>query len=141
MLALMATSVALARRPVIRLSGHWTATTGPAQVLRGTWTAEISPKKPNEAHGYWRLLSESGDILLEGKWWARKTGHGWHGTWKARSGDSQPFTGVWRASISSSNTETFAKMLKSTARKILTGNWQYGGYAGGWWLRGPEQQR
>lgn len=136
LLALLATSAALARRPVTWLTGHWTATNGPAQVLRGTWSAEISPRKPNEAHGYWRLFSENGEMLVQGKWSARKTGHGWNGTWKAQSGDSQPMKGKWHASISGSNKETFVEMLKSTDKKIVTGNWEHADYAGNWWLRG-----
>lgn len=139
-LALLVATAAWARRPVTRLSGHWTITIGPAEVLRGTWTAQISARKPNRAQGYWRLLSENGEILSEGKWWVRKNSHGWHGTWKVRNGDSQPINGVWHANISSSTTSTFAEVLKSTASKILTGNWQRPGYAGNWWVRGPSRR-
>jgi hypothetical protein len=141
-LALLVASGAFARKPVTRLRGSWTATAGPGQVFTGTWTAETTERKPNEARGYWTLLSAGGDIRAEGRWSARKTGHRWHGTWTARSGDGPPFSGSWSADINGSSAEeTFAAMLKSTATKIVTGSWEYGAYAGNWWLRGPSHSR
>jgi hypothetical protein len=139
LLALLVGACALAQKPKARLRGSWTATISPTQVFTGTWTAEVSSRKANEAHGYWTLLAADGTIRAEGRWSARKTGRSWHGTWTARNGDGRPFSGSWSANINgSSDEETFADMLKSTATKILTGSWQRGVYAGKWWLRGPS---
>lgn len=118
------------------LRGRWTATDGPGQIYRGTWSAVVTSRKPNEAQGYWSLLSSGGQILGAGRWSAKKTGDGWQGTWKARDGDHRPVAGKWKADINSSGDGTLAGMLKSTASKIVDGNWQFGGAGGNFWLRG-----
>lgn len=121
------------------LRGRWTATDGPGQIFRGTWSAVITSRKPDAAQGYWSMLSASGQILGAGHWSAKKTGHGWQGTWKARDGNHRPVSGKWDADISSPSDSTLAKMLESTATKIVDGHWQYGGHGGKWWLHGSTQ--
>ena len=81
---LILSSCALAQEPSPVLVGSWTATAGPNQIFRGTWSAQTSLHNPNAALGSWTLLNESGEVVLEGTWSAQKTGRRWQGTWTAR---------------------------------------------------------
>jgi hypothetical protein len=116
--------------------GTWTATAGSSQAFRGSWSAEILPRNPNEAQGSWALFSNSGDVVLQGMWSAKKTGSHWQGTWRARTAQGQSFSGVWDADLPESKGETFANMLTRTIEKEVAGTWQSGRNQGNWWLKG-----
>jgi len=121
------------------LLGSWTATGGPNQIFRGTWSAQVSIHSPNRAIGSWTLLNEAGDVLLEGTWSAQKTGKSWQGTWTARATKGGSFSGTWTADVANLNAESFAEMLKSTATKEVSGSWRSGRHQGNWWLKGSRQ--
>jgi len=123
------------------LLGSWTATAGPGQIFRGTWSAQVSLHSPNRAIGSWALLNEAGDVLLEGTWSAQKTGQHWQGTWTARPMKGQLLSGTWTADAASLNAESLADMLKSTATKEVTGSWRSGRYQGNWSLKGSQTKR
>jgi hypothetical protein len=118
------------------LLGSWTATAGPNQIFRGTWSAQVSLHNPNRAFGSWTLLSGADDVLLEGTWSAQKTGKSWQGTWSARPMKGQLLSGTWTADAASLNADSLAEMLKSTATKAATGSWRSGHYQGNWSLKG-----
>lgn len=118
------------------LHGSWTATAGRSQVFWGTWTAQVSPDKPNAAQGSWALLSDGGQTLLEGTWSAQKASSGWQGAWAARTLQGRSFSGTWTADIPGSSGRTFKQMLESTAEKDLVGSWRSGRYEGNWRLKG-----
>jgi hypothetical protein len=128
---------ALAQQASPVLLGSWTATAGPNQIFRGTWSAQVSLHSPNRVIGSWALLNEAGDMLLEGTWSAQKTGLRWQGTWTARPMKGQSFSGTWTAAVASLNADSLAEMLKSTATKEATGSWRSGHYQGNWSLKGP----
>ena len=130
---------ALAQQVSPVLLGSWTATAGPNQIFRGTWSAQVSLRSPNRAIGSWTLLNEAGDVLLEGTWSAQKTGKGWQGTWTARTTKGGSFSGTWNADAASLNVQSFAEMLKSTAAKEVAGSWRSGRHQGNWWLKGSRQ--
>ena len=111
---------ALAQQASPVLLGSWTATAGPNQIFRGTWSAQVSLRSPNRAIGSWTLLNEAGDVLREGTWSAQKTGQRWQGTWTARPMKGQLLSGTWAADAASLNAESLAEMLKSTATKEVT---------------------
>jgi hypothetical protein len=118
------------------LLGSWTATAGPNQVFRGTWSAQVSLHSPNRAIGSWTLLNEAGDVLLEGTCSAQKTGLHWQGTWTARPMKGQSLSGTWTADAASLSVDSLAEMLKSTATKEVSGSWRSGRYQGNWSLKG-----
>jgi hypothetical protein len=132
---------ALAQQVSPVLLGSWTATAGPSQIFRGTWSAQTSLHNANRALGSWTLLNEAGDVLLEGTWSAQKTGNGWQGTWTARATKGQSFSGTWTADAASLNAESLAEMLKSTATKEVTGSWRSGRYQGNWSLKGSQTKK
>jgi hypothetical protein len=118
------------------LLGSWTAAPSPNQIFRGTWSAQVSLHNPNRAIGSWTLLSEAGDVLLEGTWSAQKTGQHWQGTWTARPMKGQLLSGTWTADAASLSVDSLAEMLKSTATKEVSGSWRSGRYQGNWSLKG-----
>jgi hypothetical protein len=67
------------------LQGSWTASVGPTEIFRGMWAAETSPQDRNFARGSWTLLNDSGEVILQGTFSAKKIGTGWAGTWTARA--------------------------------------------------------
>ncbi len=69
------------------LLGSWTATTGPNQIFRGAWSAQVLLHNANRAFGSWTLLNDAGEVVLEGTWSVQKTGQRWQGTWTARTRD------------------------------------------------------
>jgi hypothetical protein len=139
-LGLILSFCALAQEASPVLTGSWTATVSPAQVFRGTWSAQSSSPNPNAARGSWTLLSDAGDILLAGTWSVRKTGQGWEGTWTARPAKGQLLSGTWTADPTNLNAKSFAEMLKGTATKEVAGWWRSGRYEGNWWLKGSPKQ-
>jgi hypothetical protein len=127
---------ALAQQVSPVLLGSWTASAGPNQIFRGTWSAQVSLHNPNRAIGSWTLLNEAGDVLLEGTWSAQKTGKSWQGTWTARPMKGQLLSGTWTADAASLNADSLAEMLKGTATKEATGSWRSGRHEGNWSLKG-----
>src|SRR4029077_7460585 len=106
--------------------GTWTATAGPTQVLRGTWSGQTIPKSPDMAQGSWTLLNEAGEILLQGTWSAQKKGQGWRGAWTARILNGRSFSGTWNADMAGFGGKTMEEMLERTATKEVAGWWQSG---------------
>ena len=137
---LLFTQCALAQEAGGVLYGTWTATAGPAQIFRGTWAAETSRRSPNQSQGSWTLVNDTGEVMLEGTWSARKTGLHWQGTWRARTAKGQSFSGSWEADLPQSKDQTFALLLKRTIEKEVAGFWQSGGYEGNWWLKGLKSK-
>jgi hypothetical protein len=134
-------SCALAQQASPVLLGSWTATGGPNQIFRGTWSAQVSLRSPNRSIGSWTLVNDAGDVLLEGTWSAQKTGQHWQGTWTARPMKGQLLSGTWTADAASLNVESLAEMLKSTAMKEITGSWRSGHYQGNWSLKGSPTKK
>ncbi len=116
--------------------GRWTATAGPSQAFRGTWTAQVLPDSPNVAEGSWTLLSETGEVRLQGTWSAEKVRSRWHGTWTARTSLGQSLSGTWNADVAEPGGKTLQQMLQRTAEKEIAGSWRSGRYQGYWWLEG-----
>jgi hypothetical protein len=141
LIILLFTQSALAQEPGGVLYGSWTATAGPSQIFRGTWSAETSRRNPNEAQGSWTLVNDSGEVVLQGTWSARKTGRQWKGTWRAQTNRGQSFSGNWEADLPESADQTFAALLKRTIEKQVAGSWQSGGYRGNWWLTGLNAKK
>ena len=135
------TQSALAQEAGSVLYGSWTATAGPSQIFRGTWSAETSRRNPNEAQGSWTLVNDSGEVVLQGTWSARKTGSRWQGTWRARTTQGQSFSGSWESNLPEPTDQTFAALLKRTIEKEVAGSWQSGGYRGNWWLKGLNAKK
>lgn len=133
---LLLCSCALAQEASPVLAGSWTATVGPNQIFRGTWSGQSSSQNPNAARGSWTLLNEAGEVLLEGSWSAQKTSQSWQGTWTARPMKGQSLSGTWTADGTNLNGKSLAEMLKSTATKEVAGLWRSGRYQGNWWLKG-----
>ena len=132
---------ALAQQVSPALLGSWTATAGPNQIFRGTWSAQTSLHNANRALGSWTLVNDAGDVLLEGTWSAQKTGQHWQGTWTARTTKGGSFSGTWNADAASLNVQSFAEMLKSTAAKEVAGSWRSGHYQGNWSLKGSQNKK
>jgi hypothetical protein len=118
------------------LTGMWTASAGAGQMLRGTWSAEISPGSRNRAQGSWTLLSDGGEILMQGTWSARKADREWQGSWTARTSNGGSFSGTWSAYLPDFTGKSLGEMLERTAVKQVAGSWQSGRHQGNWWLDG-----
>ena len=137
---LILSSCALAQETPPVLVGSWTATAGPNQIFRGTWSGQASLHNPNAALGSWTMLNEAGEVILQGTWSAQKTGRRWQGTWTARPMKGQSLSGTWTADAANFTAESLAEMLKSTATKEVSGSWRSGRHQGNWWLKGSPQQ-
>src|SRR5262245_9774856 len=113
-LVLLLASSAIAQRPQLVFTGTWTATAGPNNVLRGSWSAQTLDSTPNAANGSWLLFDDSRRPVLQGTWSAEKLPKGWSGRWSARiqasaaargagaaagatSGFGSSITGTWTA--------------------------------------------
>ena len=131
--------IASAQEAAVELRGSWTATVGVNRTFAGTWTAQVSPDKPNSAEGSWELFNETGQTLLEGTWAANKTHFGWQGAWAARTLTGQSLSGTWTADIIGSNGKSFRQMLEWTLEKDILGSWRSGRYQGRWRLSGPRR--
>jgi hypothetical protein len=134
-------SRALAQEDSPVFYGTWTATAGPTQVFRGTWSAQTSKHSPNTALGSWTLLNEAGEIALDGTWSAQKSALGWRGTWSARTRSGQSLSGSWNADLADFTGKAIGEMLKRTAEKQVAGSWRSGRYQGNWWLEGSRTGR
>lgn len=133
--------------PAPELHGSWTATAG-SQTFHGSWGTEISRRTPDFAQGYWTLLNDADERIMQGTWSARKTGSSWHGTWTARIERGRSFSGSWDADMTDSaqseqsprsskaKDKTFVDMLMRTLEKDVGGSWRSGSYGGTWSLRG-----
>ncbi len=123
------------------LHGSWSATAGRTQVFWGTWTAQLSSDKPNVAEGSWALLSQGGQVLLEGTWSAQKAGYGWQGAWAARTWQGRSLSGTWTADITGLSGKTLKDMLEWTAERDIVGSWRRSRSEGEWRLKGAPPQR
>ena len=130
-----------AQTPPSELTGMWKATVGNGPVMQGMWLAQISKASPNAASGSWSLLSDSGEVMLQGTWSARKTSQSWEGSWKARAGNGRALSGTWSAALGDFAGKTFREMLALTMEKQIGGAWQSGRYQGNWWLEGSGKKR
>ena len=139
LLFLLLASCAVAQESAPELRGTWMATAG-SETFRGSWGAETSSHNPDAARGYWTLLNNSGERILQGTWSARKVNSRWHGTWLARTAQGGSFSGSWDAKMTESKDKTFADMLKRTLEKEVSGSWQSGRYRGNWWLDGQNRK-
>ena len=122
-------------------TGMWKATVGNGTMMQGMWLAELSKASPNAASGSWSLLSDGGEVLLQGTWSARKTGQSWEGTWRARAGNGRSFSGTWSAALGDYKGKSLQEMLALTMEKQVGGAWQSGRYQGNWWLEGSGKKR
>lgn len=138
---LIATADAFGPAPRPAAYGLWTATAG-ATVFHGKWSAQALPAAPDSVIGSWALLSDGGEVTLQGAWTAKKLGKGWasgwRGTWQAKvqpTGGS--LTGTWQAVPPSDfHGRTFEELLRATDHPQLSGSWNSrGGAAGAWWLK------
>ena len=118
----------------------WKATVGNGPMLTGMWLAQTSKASPNAASGSWSLLGDSGGVVLEGTWSARKTSQGWEGRWSARANGGRSLAGTWSASLAEFRGKTLTEMLALTMQKQIGGAWQSGRYQGNWWLEGSGRK-
>lgn len=137
LLTLLLAFCVLAQAPVSQPHGTWTATAG-SRTFRGSWGAEMPAHDSNSAQGYWTLVNESGERIMQGTWSAQKIAARCHGSWTARSAQGRSFAGTWDAEMGGSQDKTFADMLTRTMEKEVAGTWQSGRYSGGWWLKGQK---
>ena len=117
-------------------SGSWVASTGGDQYFRGMWSGELSGANRNAAGGSWTLVSDSGEVILQGTWSARKSAKAWEGIWSARTVRGETFSGGWNADLAGFVGKTLEEMLKRTQEKQVAGGWKSGRYQGYWWLEG-----
>ena len=127
--------------PSAEFSGMWTATEGNGPAVRGMWLAQISKGGPNAASGSWSLVSEGGQVVLEGTWSARNTSQNFEGSWSARARNGRSLSGTWNAALGDFKGKTFKEMLALTMEKQVGGAWRSGRYEGNWWLEGPRKKR
>jgi len=130
----------VAQSAVTELHGSWSATAGPSQTFWGTWTAQVSPDKPNEAEGTWALFNNRAEIVVEGTWAANKARSEWLGSWAARTLPGQLYSGTWTADIPGSGDKSFKQMLEWTLEKDIFGSWRCGASKGQWRLTGPQSK-
>jgi len=120
-------------------SGSWTASVGD-RYLRGMWSGEVSGPSRNAAKGSWTLLSDTGEVIQQGTWSARKTEKGWTGTWLAKDAGGGALSGSWNAELAGFAGKTLEEMLQRTSEKQVAGGWQSGRYQGYWWLEGTKSR-
>jgi len=132
------TALVPAQEAPLQLRGSWTATAGVNRTFAGTWTAQVSPEKPNSAEGSWIIVNEAGQTILEGTWAANKTRFGWQGAWSARMLTGQSLSGTWTADITGLSGRSFREMLEWTVEKDILGSWRSGRYQGRWRLKGSR---
>ena len=132
-------SVSALAQPAPALQGSWTASAGPNQGFRGTWSAVVLPGTRNAGRGSWSLVNAANQIVLRGQWSAQKAARGWHGTWSARilTGRSSPgrsFSGTWQSEMTGAD-QTLGEMLQRAVEKQIAGAWRSGPRAGTWSLK------
>lgn len=129
-----------AQRRADPIRGSWAASAA-AGALRGTWTAEPVPNRPDAAQGTWSLI-QANRIVASGTWSAAKAASGWNGTWQARvtSGGSpgQSLSGTWRATVAAKDAGMLMDLLKKTLIEQVSGTWARGAQSGGWSLRASK---
>ena len=91
-LTLLLASCVLAQAPAPQPHGTWTATVG-SRTFRGSWGAEMSAHDANSAQGYWTLVNETGERIMQGTWSAQKTAARWHGNWTME----KEVAGTWQS--------------------------------------------
>ena len=139
--ALCLSSAAAAQSPSAEFTGMWKATVGNGPAMQGMWLAQVSKASTNLAQGSWSLLGDSGQVVMEGTWSARKTGREWQGSWTARAGNGRSLSGTWNAALGDFRGSTMKEMLALTMEKQIGGYWQSGRYQGNWWLEGSGNKR
>lgn len=132
---------ATAQTATAEFTGMWKATVGDGPIMQGMWLAEVSKASANSARGSWSLLSDSGQVVLQGTWNARKTGRDWQGSWTARAGNGRSLSGTWSAALGDFKGSTLLEMLALTMQKQIGGSWQSGRYQGNWWLEGSGDRK
>lgn len=137
-MALMVGACAMAQEGPPVFHGSFTATAGANQVLRGAWSGQALPQRPNEVRGSWAIINEGDQVVLEGTWSAQKSRAGWQGSWTAPTKQGASFSGTWKADIAESSGKTFEEMLKMTAEKEVAGSWRSGRLQGNWRLKGSS---
>lgn len=130
-----------AQSPTTEFTGMWTATVGNGPAMRGMWLAQVSKVSANSARGSWSLLNESGQVVMQGSWTARKTGRDWQGSWTARVRNGRALSGTWSAALGDFQGSTLQEMLALTMEKQIGGSWQGGRYQGNWWLEGSGKKK
>jgi hypothetical protein len=115
------------------LKGTWSATTQSGN-LAGTWTAQADPS--GGVTGTWMLQDAIGKVLMQGGWAASKSAQSWNGAWRAtvasRAGE---YSGTWTSATSLPPQASFADMLESALRAVVSGTWKSGARAGSWSIR------
>lgn len=96
----------------------------------------MTPGDPNSAQGYWTLVNDAGERMMQGTWSAQKIAGRWQGNWAARTGQGGSFAGTWDADMAGTQDKTFADMVTRTMEKEVAGSWRSGRYSGSWWLKG-----
>lgn len=135
--ALLAAALLLANRGLAApeaahlFGGTWIATAGKVP-LHGRWSARAT--SPDQVIGSWAMLNGNGDIQTQGTWSARRSGHGWRGTWKAAVSGGGGMSGSWAAAPPGAG--SFEDMLRATRGRRIAGTWRSGGSRGNWWLKG-----
>jgi hypothetical protein len=137
LLVLLLANCALAQESPATLRGSWTATVGPTQVFRGTWTASVLARNPNSAHGSWSLFIDADQSVMQGTWAAQKMAGEWHGTWTARTSQGRSFSGTWSSDDANLSGKTLLDMLQRAMQQEIAGSWRAGSLSGNFWLRGP----
>jgi hypothetical protein len=147
---LLTSSVLAARHALLAqsapaLQGSWTASAGPNQQFRGTWSALVLPGTGNRARGSWILVNATNQVVLQGVWSAEKSARGWQGTWSARistgrspsarSSSGPSFSGTWQAETMDAGDKTLAEALQRAAAKQIAGSWRSGPRSGSWSLK------
>jgi hypothetical protein len=112
--------------------GRWIATAG-GPPLHGRWSAQATGSR-DEAIGSWSLLDQNDEVRMQGTWSARRSGHGWRGTWRAQVAGGGGLAGTWAAAPPVTG-PTFEDMLRATVDHQVSGTWRSGASHGGWWLQ------
>jgi hypothetical protein len=133
--ALLLGGCAMAQEAPPVFHGSFTATAGTNQALRGAWSGQALPQRPNDVRGSWAIINEGDQVVLEGMWSAQKSRASWQGSWTARTKQGASFSGTWKADISESSGKTFEEMLKLTMEKEIAGSWRSGRSLGNWRLK------
>jgi hypothetical protein len=115
------------------LKGTWSAT-AQTGYLGGSWTAQAD--QSGGVTGTWMLQEATGKVLMQGGWSASKSARSWDGAWRATvSGRSGEYSGTWTSATSLSPQASFADLLESALRDVVTGTWKSGPRSGAWSIR------
>jgi hypothetical protein len=140
LLVLLSLSLAAAAQPK-KWRGTWSATVGSGgRAFRGTWDATLG-HDPDTVLGSWTVTDQAGATVATGTWAARKGEKAWKGSWQARAGSGQLFSGTWRAQSQLPASTPFSELFEFALTKIASGTWQIGtAYSGTWSIRAYPRQ-